>query len=311
MTRYQKDVLKRFGYSERKGCGEADAVPGLLAARPLLGRRSPQPRADRRAAEGRPRLLLARRHQRGPLDGDAGVRHPADVARASAGGHRRAAPAPEPAGGRAGRARRPARAGRRGQRPRSRLPGGGRRRCWPVSRRSRSCSSRAFRRWERALVPLVPIALATGWSALVLFALRIPLNPMSVTLGVLVIAISTEFSVLLSERYRAERAAGHPPEQALARTYRSTGAAVLASGVTAIAGLRRARRLGHPDAARLRLRHRRRPHRLAGWACSSSCPRSCCWPSSGRLASACRDGPGRAGRAATPAASPRRPRLAR
>ena len=85
-------------------------------------------------------------------------------------------------------------------------------------------------------MPLVPIALATGWSALVLFALRIPLNPMSVTLGALVIAISTEFSVLLSERYRQERMAGHEATEALRRTYRSTGAAVLASGVTAIAG---------------------------------------------------------------------------
>jgi hydrophobe/amphiphile efflux-3 (HAE3) family protein len=89
---------------------------------------------------------------------------------------------------------------------------------------------------RRALVPLIPIALATGWSALVLFLLRIPLNPMSVTLGALVIAISTEFSVLLSERYRQERLAGHEPTEALARTYRSTGAAVLASGATAIAG---------------------------------------------------------------------------
>jgi uncharacterized protein len=94
----------------------------------------------------------------------------------------------------------------------------------------------AFRQARRALVPLVPIALATGWSALVLFCLRIPLNPMSVTLGALVIAISTEFSVLLSERFRAERAAGHAPPAALERTYRSTGAAVLASGTTAIAG---------------------------------------------------------------------------
>jgi len=73
----------------------------------------------------------------------------------------------------------------------------------------------------------VPIALATGWSALVLFLLRIPLNPMSVTLGALVIAISTEFSVLLSERFRSERSAGHEPREALTRTYRSTGAAVL------------------------------------------------------------------------------------
>jgi hydrophobe/amphiphile efflux-3 (HAE3) family protein len=89
---------------------------------------------------------------------------------------------------------------------------------------------------RRALVPLAPIVLATGWSALVLFALRIPLNPMSVTLGALVIAISTEFSVLLSERHRQERAAGHSTVQALRHAYRHTGAAVAASGVTAIAG---------------------------------------------------------------------------
>jgi predicted RND superfamily exporter protein len=59
---------------------------------------------------------------------------------------------------------------------------------------------------------------------------------MSVTLGALVIAISTEFSVLLCARYREERTAGHEPAEALRRTYRSTGAAVIASGITAIAG---------------------------------------------------------------------------
>jgi predicted RND superfamily exporter protein len=89
---------------------------------------------------------------------------------------------------------------------------------------------------RRALVPLVPIALATGWSALILFAVRVPLNPMSVTLGALVIAISTEFSVLLSERYRQERLRGWDAIEALRRTYARTGAAVAASGVTAIAG---------------------------------------------------------------------------
>jgi hydrophobe/amphiphile efflux-3 (HAE3) family protein len=89
---------------------------------------------------------------------------------------------------------------------------------------------------RRALVPLVPITLATGWSALILFAVRVPLNPMSVTLGALVIAISTEFSVLLSERYRQERLLGLDAIEALRRTYARTGAAVAASGVTAIAG---------------------------------------------------------------------------
>jgi uncharacterized protein len=89
---------------------------------------------------------------------------------------------------------------------------------------------------RRALVPLVPIALASGWSALILFAVRVPLNPMSVTLGALVIAVSTEFSVLLSERHRQELRAGHDTIEALRRAYRRTGAAVAASGVTAIAG---------------------------------------------------------------------------
>ncbi|HEY2631363.1 MAG TPA: MMPL family transporter [Solirubrobacteraceae bacterium] len=89
---------------------------------------------------------------------------------------------------------------------------------------------------RRSLVPLAPIVLATGWSALVLFALRIPLNPMSVTLGALVIAISTEFAVLISERQLQARAAGHSTVEALRLAYAHTGAAVAASGVTAIAG---------------------------------------------------------------------------
>ena len=105
-------------------------------------------------------------------------------------------------------------------------------------------SGRRGRRGAReAAVPLVPIALATGWSAGILFVLgllpeplEVDLNPMSITLGALVIAISTEFSVLLSARYRQEREAGAAPARALELTYASTGAAVLASGVTAIAG---------------------------------------------------------------------------
>jgi predicted RND superfamily exporter protein len=89
---------------------------------------------------------------------------------------------------------------------------------------------------RRALTPLLPVLLATGWSALVVFAIGVPLNPMSVTLSALVIAVSTEFSVLLSERCRREMAAGRSLVEALRVTYSRTGAAVAASGVTAIAG---------------------------------------------------------------------------
>ena len=60
----------------------------------------------------------------------------------------------------------------------------------------------------RAVVPLIPVLMATGWSGLVVAALGVSLNPMSATLGALVIAIATEFSVILSARYATERAAG-------------------------------------------------------------------------------------------------------
>ena len=93
-----------------------------------------------------------------------------------------------------------------------------------------------YRSFRRAFVPLVPIVLAVGWAGLLLWAVGIPLNPMSAALGALVIAIATEFSVILSARFHEEREAGRPVEAALRRAYARTGAAVLASGATATVG---------------------------------------------------------------------------
>jgi predicted RND superfamily exporter protein len=93
-----------------------------------------------------------------------------------------------------------------------------------------------YRSVSRALIPLVPVLLAGGWSALVLWASGIPLNPMSATLGALTIAIATEFSVILSARYHEERDGGMALGEALAAAYSRTGAAVLASALTATAG---------------------------------------------------------------------------
>ncbi len=93
-----------------------------------------------------------------------------------------------------------------------------------------------YRSWRRALVPLVPTVLATGWASLLLWITGIPLNPMSAALGALTIAIATEFGVLLVGRFHEERGGGADVEGALRRAYERTGAAVLASGATAIAG---------------------------------------------------------------------------
>ena len=93
-----------------------------------------------------------------------------------------------------------------------------------------------YRSWRRAFVPLVPTVLATGWASLLLWITGIPLNPMSAALGALTIAIATEFGVLLVGRFHEERGDGAEVEEALERAYTRTGAAVLASGATAIAG---------------------------------------------------------------------------
>jgi predicted RND superfamily exporter protein len=93
-----------------------------------------------------------------------------------------------------------------------------------------------YRSWRRALIPLAPTVLATGWASLLLWITGIPLNPMSAALGALTIAIATEFGVLLVGRFHEERADGVGVDEALHRAYSRTGAAVLASGVTAIAG---------------------------------------------------------------------------
>lgn len=93
-----------------------------------------------------------------------------------------------------------------------------------------------YRSPSRALLPLIPVLFASGWSALVLWLSGIPLNPMSAGLGALTVAIATEFSVILSARFHEERRTAPGTAAALRLAYARTGAAVFASAVTAIAG---------------------------------------------------------------------------
>jgi predicted RND superfamily exporter protein len=93
-----------------------------------------------------------------------------------------------------------------------------------------------YRSPRRVLVALAPPVLASGWAALILWLTQIPLNPMSAALGALTIAIATEFSVILAGRFHEERGGGRSVAEALRAAYARTGAAVLASGITATAG---------------------------------------------------------------------------
>lgn len=94
----------------------------------------------------------------------------------------------------------------------------------------------ATRSRRRGAIPVLPVALAAGWCGLLTWLLGLPLNPLSVVLSALIVAIGTEFSVLLTERYHQERDAGHADVDAIARAASSTGSAVGASAATTIAG---------------------------------------------------------------------------
>jgi predicted RND superfamily exporter protein len=92
--------------------------------------------------------------------------------------------------------------------------------------------------WRKSYAPVLSVAAAGGISALLLFILRIDLNPMSAALGVFIIAIAGEFTLLIHMQYLRERkdSPSIAVIDAFRRAYRTIGPAVFASGVTAIAG---------------------------------------------------------------------------
>ena len=114
-----------------------------------------------------------------------------------------------------------------------------------------------FRRPRRALVPLIPIALATGWSALILFADRDPAEP---DVGHARHAGDRDLDRVQRAALRAlppgARAPATQLREALGADLPLDRRAVLASGITAIAGFGVLVCLEHHDAARLRLRDR-------------------------------------------------------
>jgi predicted RND superfamily exporter protein len=87
----------------------------------------------------------------------------------------------------------------------------------------------------RALLPIVPVALAVGVATFVMWALGFTLTPLTTVAAPLVIAVATEFTVLLEARYREERAKGATPAEACAALPR-IGRAFVASGLTLVGG---------------------------------------------------------------------------
>jgi hydrophobe/amphiphile efflux-3 (HAE3) family protein len=93
-----------------------------------------------------------------------------------------------------------------------------------------------FRNPVKAVVPLLPVVLALGASAIVLYASGTEYSPLTSISGPLIIAMGVEFNVLLMSRYLEERGAGASPRQAMSTASLRIGRAIMASGLTVMTG---------------------------------------------------------------------------
>jgi predicted RND superfamily exporter protein len=88
-----------------------------------------------------------------------------------------------------------------------------------------------YRRRRMALMAWAPTLLVAGWSTAALFALRVPLTPMTAVLGALIVAFGTEFAILWLERYRDALAEGvEPGAKAAEAASRAAGPGIMLSG---------------------------------------------------------------------------------
>jgi predicted RND superfamily exporter protein len=93
-----------------------------------------------------------------------------------------------------------------------------------------------YRNPLKAIAPLLPVVLALGASAMMLYFSGIEYSPLTSISGPLIIAMGTEFNILLMSRYFEEREAGLDPRRAISKASLRIGRAITASGLTVMGG---------------------------------------------------------------------------
>src|ERR1700730_12017719 len=93
-----------------------------------------------------------------------------------------------------------------------------------------------YRRLVQTLLTLVPVLIAVRLSSVVVYATGLELSPLTSVAGPLVIAVGTEFAVLIMSRYVEERERGRSREDAVDGGIVRIGRAFVASGLTLVGG---------------------------------------------------------------------------
>lgn len=93
-----------------------------------------------------------------------------------------------------------------------------------------------YRNLVKTILTLVPVLIAVGLSSLVVYSTGLELSPLTSVAGPLVIAVGTEFAVLILTRYVEERERGRSREDAVDVGTVRIGRAFVASGLTLVGG---------------------------------------------------------------------------
>lgn len=93
-----------------------------------------------------------------------------------------------------------------------------------------------FRNPVKAIAPLLPVVLALGASAMLIYFSGMEYSPLTSISGPLIIAMGTEFNILLMSRYFEERGYGVTAREAMSRASLRIGRAIAASGLTVMGG---------------------------------------------------------------------------
>ncbi|WNY25650.1 RND family transporter [Methanolapillus millepedarum] len=93
-----------------------------------------------------------------------------------------------------------------------------------------------YRDFVKAFAPLITIALVIGWSGLIMYAFNIVYTPMTAVMGCMILGAGSEYSILLMERFYEEKGKGLIPIEAMRKTVKNTGIALVVSGITTTFG---------------------------------------------------------------------------
>jgi hydrophobe/amphiphile efflux-3 (HAE3) family protein len=93
-----------------------------------------------------------------------------------------------------------------------------------------------YRDLVKAILPVLPMFIVIGWMGGVMYVSGMKYNPMTATLGALILGVGSEYAILTMERFYEEKEKTEDTMEALFTATGSIGAAIVASGLTTVFG---------------------------------------------------------------------------